>query len=205
MLTFNRFMSSILLDRVRDDIHEHKKLNVHLYRCLKKSLFKPAAFFKGFLFPLASSGTCTLREATIVSSVLTRVSVPVLHSAAALLRLAEMPSSGPTAIFIRTLLDKRYALPYKVVDSLVVYFAGFRSVEGPLPVLWHRSFLSFATRYKNDISEEQRDVLLDVLLEKGHREIAPEIRRELLEGRGRGVLVQQQPLPAEVDDVEMGL
>ncbi|KAF8453631.1 Bystin-domain-containing protein [Terfezia claveryi] len=183
-----RFMNNILLERIRDDIAEHKKLNVHLYRALKKSLYKPAAFFKGFLFPLAASGTCTLREATIVSSVLTRVSVPVLHSAAALLRLAEMPSSGATAIFIRTLLDKKYALPYKVVDSLVIYFAGFRNVEGSLPVLWHRSLLSFAQRYKNDVSEEQRDVLLDVLLEKGHWEIGPEIRRELVEGRARGVV-----------------
>ncbi|KAF8427784.1 Bystin-domain-containing protein [Tirmania nivea] len=185
-----RFMNNILLERIRDDIAEHKKLNVHLYQALKKSLYKPAAFFKGFLFPLAASGTCTLREATIVSSVLTRVSVPVLHSAAALLRLAEMPSSGATAIFIRTLLDKKYALPYKVVDSLVIYFAGFRNVEGSLPVLWHRSLLSFAQRYKNDVSEEQRDVLLDVLLEKGHREIGPEVRRELVEGRARGAILK---------------
>ena len=28
------------------------KLNVHLYEALKKSLYKPAAFFKGVLFPL---------------------------------------------------------------------------------------------------------------------------------------------------------
>jgi len=46
-------LSSILLDRVRDEIHESKKLNVHLYNSIKKSLYKPAAFFKGFLFPLA--------------------------------------------------------------------------------------------------------------------------------------------------------
>jgi essential nuclear protein 1 len=43
------------MDRVREDIHEHKKLNIHLYNCLKKSLYKPAAFFKGFLFPLAQA------------------------------------------------------------------------------------------------------------------------------------------------------
>ncbi len=28
------------------------KLNLHLYEALKKSLYKPAAFFKGVLFPL---------------------------------------------------------------------------------------------------------------------------------------------------------
>lgn len=74
-------------------------------------------------------------------------------------------------------------------------------------MLWHQSFLSFAQRYKNDISEEQRDVLLDVVLEKGHREIGPEIRRELLEGRGREVAAaqQQQKLNGDVEDVEMDL
>jgi essential nuclear protein 1 len=42
----------ILLDKVRDDIAENKKLNYHLYMALKKSLYKPGAFFKGILFPL---------------------------------------------------------------------------------------------------------------------------------------------------------
>jgi essential nuclear protein 1 len=42
----------VLFDKVRDDIAENKKLNYHLYMALKKSLYKPGAFFKGFLFPL---------------------------------------------------------------------------------------------------------------------------------------------------------
>ncbi|KAH8148971.1 uncharacterized protein LAJ45_06946 [Morchella importuna] len=181
-----KFLNTILLDRVRDDIAENKKLNVHLYNAIKKSLYKPAAFFKGFLFPLAQSGTCTLKEAQIIGSVLTRISVPVLHSAAALLRLCEMEYTGPTSVFIKVLIDKKYALPYKVVDALVFHFMRFKSAEGALPLLWHQSFLSFAQRYRNDVTEDQRDVLLDVLLVKGHPGIAPEIRRELLEGRGRG-------------------
>ena len=47
-----RFFNLFLLDRVRDDIAETKKLNYHLYLALKKSLYKPAAFFKGLLLPL---------------------------------------------------------------------------------------------------------------------------------------------------------
>ena len=47
-----RFINLILLDKVRDDIAENKKLNYHLYMALKKALYKPGAFFKGFLFPL---------------------------------------------------------------------------------------------------------------------------------------------------------
>ena len=74
-----------------------------------------AVLLQGLLLPLCQSGTCTLREAVIFSSVINRVSIPVVHSAAALLRLAEMPYAGTTSFFIRVLLDKKYALPYRVV------------------------------------------------------------------------------------------
>lgn len=74
---------------------------------------------QGLLLPLCQSGSCTLREAVIVSSVINRVSIPVVHSAAALLRLAEMPYSGTTSFFIRVLLDKKYSMPYRVVSLLL--------------------------------------------------------------------------------------
>jgi essential nuclear protein 1 len=202
------FLSDILLDRVREDIYENKKLNVHLYAALKKSLYKPAAFFKGILFPLLQT-SCTLREATIVSSVLARVSVPALHSAAALSRCCDIAAeqmagdvnaAAPTNLCIKTLLDKNYALPFQTIDALVFHFLRFRptakvdrtvsfgsldDVSERLPVVWHQCLLSFAQRYKNDIAEEQREALLDLLLVRNHDEISPEIRRELLAGRAR--------------------
>ena len=146
----HRFFNLILLDRVRDDIQQNKKLNVHLYMSLKKGLYKPAAFFKGFLFPLCEYGNGTLREAAIIGSVLSKVSIPVLHSAAALLKIAEMDYTGPNSLFIRILLDKKYALPYKVVDSLVFHFIGFKNDSRELPVLWHQSLLVFVQRYNSD-------------------------------------------------------
>ena len=36
------------------------KLNVHLYDALKKSLYKPSAFFLGILFPLCEVGCVPL-------------------------------------------------------------------------------------------------------------------------------------------------
>lgn len=54
------FLEGVLLDKCRDDMRMNGgKLNVHLYEALKKSLYKPAAFFKGILFPLCevSGGT----------------------------------------------------------------------------------------------------------------------------------------------------
>nr|CAD2200163.1 unnamed protein product [Meloidogyne enterolobii] len=47
-----RFYNLILLPRIRDDIDGLKKLHFHMYQCLFKALFKPAAFFKGILLPL---------------------------------------------------------------------------------------------------------------------------------------------------------
>ncbi|KAI9811708.1 MAG: snoRNA-binding rRNA-processing protein [Thelocarpon impressellum] len=213
------FLENVLLGRVRFDIHETKKLNVHLYKALKKTLYKPAAFFKGFLFPLVESETCTLREAHIVSSVLARVSIPVLHSAAALLRLCDVAAEqaaavteegGATNIFIRVLLEKKYALPYRVIDVLVFHFLRFRpaanreatSKDARLPVLWHQSLLAFAQRYRNDITEDQREMLLDLLATRGHSAIGPEVRRELLEGRSRDAPVEE-PAADGGDDTMM--
>jgi len=108
------FLRTILLERVREDITENKKLNIHLYNSIKKALYKPKEFFRGFLFPLVSSGTCTLREAAIISSALSRVSIPVLHSAYALARLCEIAAEqmsinteagGATNVFLKTLLS----------------------------------------------------------------------------------------------------
>ena len=33
-------------------IENNRKLNVHYYESLKRALYKPAAFFKGIIFPL---------------------------------------------------------------------------------------------------------------------------------------------------------
>ena len=73
------------------------------------------------IIPL-QAGDCTLREAVIISSVLVKNSIPMLHSAAALLKIAEMDYNGANSIFLRALLDKKYALPYRVVDAVVFHF-----------------------------------------------------------------------------------
>ncbi|KAI9365275.1 Bystin-domain-containing protein [Pilaira anomala] len=193
-----RFFSLVLLDRVRDDIAENKKLSYHHYLALKKALYKPAAFFKGILFPLCESGNCTLKEAAILGSVLTKVSIPVLHSSAAILRLAEMEYTGPNSLFIRILLDKKYALPFKVVDALVMHFARFMNDPREMPVLWHQSMLVFVQRYKQDLIGEQKDILLDVMKKKYHHGITPEVRREIVHAEARDDMLLERD-----DDIMM--
>ncbi|CAB9501846.1 K14797 essential nuclear protein 1 [Seminavis robusta] len=174
-----RFYNLILLDGVRADIHANKKLNYHYYMALKKSVYKPAAFFKGILLPLCQDD-CTLREAAIVASVLQRVSIPVLHSAVAIHKLAQLKEyNGAASIFIKTLLDKKYSLPAPVIGSLVQHFANFVSDDRTLPVLWHQALLVFCQRYKNEVQDEARNSLRLVMKKHFHPKITPEIRREL--------------------------
>ncbi|XP_052395124.1 bystin [Carassius gibelio] len=180
-----RFYNLVLLPRIRDDIAEFKRLNFHLYSALKKALFKPGAWFKGILLPLCESGTCTLREAIIIGSIITRCSIPVLHSSAAMLKIAEMEYNGANSIFLRLLLDKKYALPFRVLDALVAHFLSFRADKRMLPVLWHQSLLTLVQRYKADLSSEQKEALLDLLKVQTHVQISSEIRRELQSAESR--------------------
>lgn len=67
------FLEGVLLDAIREDIRmtkegsrkakNHRKLNVHYYESLKRALYKPAAFFKGIVFPLLQVGfhACLVR------------------------------------------------------------------------------------------------------------------------------------------------
>ncbi|KAF7996200.1 hypothetical protein HCN44_001832 [Aphidius gifuensis] len=180
-----RFYNLVLLPRIRDDLDEYKRLNFHLYQALKKSLFKPAAFMKGILLPLLESGNCTLREAVIIGSVVAKNSIPMLHSSAAMLKIAEMPYGGANSIFLRIFIDKKYALPYRAVDGVVHHFLQFERETRILPVLWHQAFLTFVQRYKSDISTEQKEALLELLKRQAHPTITPDIRRELQNAKCR--------------------
>uniref|UniRef100_A0A1I8ELM3 Bystin family protein n=1 Tax=Wuchereria bancrofti TaxID=6293 RepID=A0A1I8ELM3_WUCBA len=175
-----RFYNLILLPRLRDDIAEYKNLNFHLFQALNKAVYKPQAFFKGILLPLCESGTCTLREATIFGSVLTKASIPMMHAAVAMFKIANMEYTGSNSLFLRILIDKKYALPYRVIDALVKHYLRFREEERKLPVLWHQSLLAFVERYKNDLSDEQRRALMELIKMQNHYQITPEVCRELM-------------------------
>ncbi|XP_063972862.1 bystin [Diachasmimorpha longicaudata] len=192
-----RFFNLVLLPRIRDDLAEYKRLNFHLYQAVRKALFKPGGFMKGILLPLLESGTCTLREAVIVGSVIAKNSIPILHSSAAILKIAEMDYTGANSIFLRIFFDKKYALPYRVVDGVVFHFLRFERDSRELPVLWHQAFLTFVQRYKGDISSEQKEALLELLKKQHHHTITAEIRRELMHAKCRdveGIEPEQEPM-----------
>lgn len=129
-----------------------------------------------------------------------------------------MDYTGPNSLFIRVLLDKKYALPYKVVDALVFHFIRFKRDPRIMPVLWHQSFLVFVqryaspfllvvqislttfstrqNRYKQDLTAEQKEALLEVLRAKTHFQITPEIRREIVHSVARG---EEMTAPEEME------
>jgi len=61
----------------------------------------------------------------------------------------------------------------------------FQTDRRSLPVLWHQSLLTFAQRYKDSISSEQKDALLALLRAQRHPQITDEVRRELLSAKCR--------------------
>jgi len=201
-----RFFNLVLLPRVRDDIMEYKKLNYHLYQALRKALFKPGAFMKGILIPLCESGTCTLREAVIIGSVLSKNSIPILHSSAAMLKIAEMDYSGANSLFLRIFFDKKYALPYRVIDAVVYHFLKFERDPRELPVLWHQSLLVFVQRYKEYMSSEQNEAIQPLLRKHTHHQMTPEIRRELANCKTRDDIQLEQTsnsITSSMNDIRM--
>ena len=110
----------------------------------------------------------------------------MLHSAVAILKLAEMEYSGASALFMRVLLLKKYALPYRVVDALVEYFDTFRDNAEVPPVLWQQTLLAFIQHYKAELTSQQHETIKAVLRAQFHPQITPEIRRELVAARARG-------------------
>eukprot|EP00743_Colponemidia_sp_Colp-15_P002454 GILK01002660.1.p1 GENE.GILK01002660.1~~GILK01002660.1.p1 ORF type:complete len:458 (-),score=109.82 GILK01002660.1:152-1477(-) len=179
-----RFYNLVLLPAVRDDIGANKKLNWHYYMALKKALYKPAAWFKGILLPICEEQDCSLREAAIIGSVLTKVSVPVVHSSAALMKIADMEYSPANSYFMRILFNKKYALPIRVLHSVVEHFARFTEDSRKMTVLWHQALLAFAQRYKDDLTPEQRDKLKYLMRNQTHHQITAEVRRELFSKHG---------------------
>jgi essential nuclear protein 1 len=56
------------------------------------------------------------------------------------------------------------------------------------------------TRYKQDLTPDQKSALLDLIRVQKHDGISPEIRRELVSGKARGEMLEE-PIDEDDDDV----
>jgi essential nuclear protein 1 len=57
-------------------------------------------------------------------SILAKVSLPVEHAGVAIIKLCSLPYTGTSAMFLRTLLNKKFSLPVTVI-ALVVHVCFF--------------------------------------------------------------------------------
>ena len=161
----------------------HKKLNIHYYNSLKKSLFKPAAFFKGIILTLSKS--LSSREAGIIGSILRKCSIPSEHGSAALMKLMQYCKEGRNGIsigavfFMKILLLKKYAIPQQVKEGLVNFFLSYENYKGKIPVMWYQLFLVFVQQYKLGLSEQDKEKLRALNRKLEHHLISSEIAKEL--------------------------
>lgn len=202
-LMAQRFYNLVLLPHIMDDIDKNKKCNFHLYQALCRSLFKPTAFFKGIILPLAQIG-CKARQSIIFASVLSKCSIPVSHAAVALLKLSEVcmiylliclytytyiylyiiytqiPYNGTQILFLKTLINKKYSQPLQVITALCNFFIGLTNDERNFPVLLYQALLGFVQKYHEHLIPSQRSGLLLFNKKKPHTTISQDIHRILL-------------------------
>lgn len=194
-----KFYSDFLLPSIRQNIRKFNKLNIHLYNAIKKSIFKPSAFFKGIIFPIAEK--LTSKEANIIGSILRKCSIPIVHSSSAIMKLIELNGdriSHGHFFLIKILLAKKYSLPTPVKNALVVFFVGFATnpkysssshmtyraqkklvKSNALPVIWHQTLLVFVQIYKFDLTDEERKNIRQLIGIHSHHVISDLVVREL--------------------------
>lgn len=181
------YLHEIILPKIKDSLEKEKHIPFHLYSCMKEAIYKPASFFKGLVFPLFERDNLfSLKEATIISSIISKVSIPMTHSAVALCKLFQLKYSGPRSIFIKAFLEKRYSLPESVIASALSYFE--RTKNGTMHVLWYQSLLSLVSIYHTSFGSEFRRVILKLIQDDGHHQIGPEIEQILLSGPPESIL-----------------
>jgi essential nuclear protein 1 len=166
-----RFYRYYLLPRVLDDIMEYRKLNVHLFAAVKKAVYKPAAFIKGFLLPLCSADTFSLNAAHVIRGVLNSVSLPVFHAATGMIKISQLPISSPVSYVLTGMIYKRYTLPSLAVESLLKYFNKFEGDDEDelMPLSLNSCIHAFVQLYKAELTSEQREQLINLMKTKGHK------------------------------------
>ena len=172
-----KFYKLVLLPNIRNDIKTHKKLSIHHYNSLKKSIFKPSAFFKGIIIPISINASS--KEAAILGSILKKCSIPILHSSAALMLLAQTGNHNGVLYFMKILISKKYALPVLVKEQILKFFLSFTDKPEKLTVLWYQTLLAFCQIYKLDFSQIEKQQLKKLVEVHFHPQITEDILREL--------------------------
>jgi essential nuclear protein 1 len=113
-----------LVPAIKNDLQKNKKLNYHYYESLIKALYKTNAWFKGILFQFCDKNV-NMREVKVIESLLSKISIPVISSSVALIKMTEMEPSSAILHYLRALVCKNYSFPKKVLSVLTNYLIQF--------------------------------------------------------------------------------
>lgn len=171
------FVKEVLLPKITKDLEESKELNVHYYNSMKKAIYRPGAFYKGLIIPLYREKSLTLKKASVIASILTKCTIPVLPSSAAIMIMCKSKFTSPRAIILKTLVEKNYSLPVKVLDEIVTYISHVE--QDSCGVLYFQTLLSLVTKYYSAMSEDSRVKIRTLAFEKIHSEITPLIQSRI--------------------------
>lgn len=89
------------------------------------------------------------------------------------MKIAELGFTGPTAIFIKTLLEKKYALPTRVLNVMVSFFVKYEDSELILPVIFYQLVLRVCELYSGCMDEMQKSAIKSLVRKKKHEILTP--------------------------------
>lgn len=134
-------------------LDKHKRLNGHLFKALRESLYRATAWIRGIFFPTLFDENCSYKQAIIICSILTSRSVPAIAAGAALVVLTKHePQSNVISYAIIRILNKGHKLPIPVVTAIYEYFKQSLGEKNDKSVIWQQSLLSFVQKWKSKVS-----------------------------------------------------
>ena len=125
---------------------------------MKKALYKTNAWFKGVMFQFCAKNVLS-REISVIESLLSKMTIPVISSSVALIKLSELEPTAASIHYIKALISKSYNFPKKVIIIITQYLLNFVNVKEELPVVWHQLLLTFIRQYNSAIDEMSKNGL----------------------------------------------
>uniref|UniRef100_A0A0D3E959 Bystin n=1 Tax=Brassica oleracea var. oleracea TaxID=109376 RepID=A0A0D3E959_BRAOL len=98
-----------------------------------------------------------------------------MNCSAALVCLAEMEFLSTRSYFMKTISEKKYALPHLAIDAVAAHFLRFRRETKVMPVIWYQTLLAFVQRYSHELRKEDKKSLTSLLEKQNHELITPDI------------------------------
>ncbi|OHS97651.1 Bystin [Tritrichomonas foetus] len=170
------YIRHFLLDYIQELLERSKKLPKQIWNALMAAARRPPCFINGMLIPLSMEPQVSMKEARVISAIVTKVKLPRDHMNAFIIKICEAENSATRTIFLARLISKGQALAIRTIDSILSYFLSFLGEDEKQPLIWQKALLDFIKRYGQELTYEQREALEPLLQKQHHQQITPEIR-----------------------------